>query len=147
MIIGNQIGAGGALGVASIIRYRYSIRNPRDAGTPIITLGLGVRCRPHGMAIVGTVIILIIASARAPAALPGRAPASSHETHFRIVTTDPTDARPPRRHLAPPACSTRSPRSSASCADRAAAASRGTVASTASRSLDLTAELVNEHVL
>jgi len=43
MIIGDQIErAVGLIGVASIIRYRYAIRNPRDAGTLIISLGLGM---------------------------------------------------------------------------------------------------------
>ena len=94
MIIGNQIErAVGLLGVASIIRYRYSIRNPRDAGTLIITLGLGMACGAglYGMAIVGTVIILIIAFLLEllPRAVPAALLHPSRETRFRIVTTDP----------------------------------------------------------
>jgi uncharacterized membrane protein YhiD involved in acid resistance len=45
LIIGGELfRAVGLLGAASVVRYRYAIRNPRDAGTLIIALGLGMAC-------------------------------------------------------------------------------------------------------
>jgi len=45
LIIAGELGrAVGLLGAASVVRYRYAIRNPRDAGTLIISLGLGMAC-------------------------------------------------------------------------------------------------------
>lgn len=44
IIAGELFRAVGLLGAASVVRYRYAIRNPRDAGTLIIALGLGMAC-------------------------------------------------------------------------------------------------------
>lgn len=44
IIAGELFRAVGLLGAASIVRYRYAIRNPRDAGTLVIALGLGMAC-------------------------------------------------------------------------------------------------------
>lgn len=43
LIVGNQlVRAFGLLGAASVVRYRYGLRNPRDASLLIISLGLGM---------------------------------------------------------------------------------------------------------
>jgi uncharacterized membrane protein YhiD involved in acid resistance len=43
LIVGNQlVRAFGLLGAASVVRYRYGLRNPRDASMLIISLGLGM---------------------------------------------------------------------------------------------------------
>jgi uncharacterized membrane protein YhiD involved in acid resistance len=43
LIVGNQlVRAFGLLGAASVVRYRYGLRNPRDASLLIIALGVGM---------------------------------------------------------------------------------------------------------
>jgi len=43
LIVGNQlVRAFGLLGAASVVRYRYGLRNPRDASMLIISLGIGM---------------------------------------------------------------------------------------------------------
>ncbi len=43
LIVGNQlVRAFGLLGAASVVRYRYGLRNPRDASMLIIALGIGM---------------------------------------------------------------------------------------------------------
>lgn len=43
LIVGNQLArAFGLLGAASVVRYRYGLRNPRDASLLIISLGIGM---------------------------------------------------------------------------------------------------------
>jgi uncharacterized membrane protein YhiD involved in acid resistance len=45
MIIGTDIArAFGLMGAATIVRYRYSLNNPREASSLIIALGLGMSC-------------------------------------------------------------------------------------------------------
>lgn len=45
LIIADQLfRAIGLLAVANVVRYRYAIRNPRDAGTLVISLALGMAC-------------------------------------------------------------------------------------------------------
>jgi uncharacterized membrane protein YhiD involved in acid resistance len=94
MIIGDQIErAVGLIGVASIIRYRYSIRNPRDASTLIISLGVGMAAGANEalVAIVGTCFVLLISRLfdLLPQAVPANLLHAQRETNFRIVTTDP----------------------------------------------------------
>jgi uncharacterized membrane protein YhiD involved in acid resistance len=94
MIIGDQIErAVGLIGVASIIRYRYAIRNPRDAGTLIISLGLGMACGANEtmVAVVGTGFVLLISRLfdLLPQAVPETMLHAQRETNFRIVTTEP----------------------------------------------------------
>jgi len=94
MIIGDQIErAVGLIGVASIIRYRYAIRNPRDAGTLIISRGLGMACGANEtmVAVVGTGFVLLISRLfdLLPQAVPETMLHAQRETNFRIVTTDP----------------------------------------------------------
>lgn len=62
IIEGEIIRAVGLLGAASVIRYRYAIRNPRDAGTLIVSLGLGMACGSGllEVAIVGAIFILVV---------------------------------------------------------------------------------------
>jgi uncharacterized membrane protein YhiD involved in acid resistance len=94
MIIGDQIErAVGLIGVASVIRYRYAIRNPKDASTLIISLGLGMACGANliGMAVVGAFFVLIISRLfdLLPQAVPPALLHPQRETQFRIVTTNP----------------------------------------------------------
>jgi uncharacterized membrane protein YhiD involved in acid resistance len=94
MIIGDQIErAVGLIGVASIIRYRYSIRNPRDASTLIISLGVGMASGANEalVAIAGTGFVLLISRLfdLLPQAVPTKLLHPQRETNFRIVTTDP----------------------------------------------------------
>jgi len=43
LIVGNELArAFGLLGAASVVRYRYKLRNPRDASMLIIALGVGM---------------------------------------------------------------------------------------------------------
>lgn len=45
MIIGTEIArAFGLMGAATIVRYRYSLNNPREASSLVIALGLGMAC-------------------------------------------------------------------------------------------------------
>ncbi len=45
MIIGSQLArAFGLMGAASIVRYRYSLRSPKEASSLIIALGVGMAC-------------------------------------------------------------------------------------------------------
>jgi uncharacterized membrane protein YhiD involved in acid resistance len=63
IIAGELFRAVGLLGAASVVRYRYSIRNPRDAGTLIISLGLGMACGSGllSLAVLGGVFVAIVA--------------------------------------------------------------------------------------
>jgi uncharacterized membrane protein YhiD involved in acid resistance len=94
MIIGDQIErAIGLIGVATVIRYRYAIRDPKDAGTLIIALGLGMGCGAglYGMSMAGAFFVLVIAFLIdfLPHAMPPTLLRPQRETHFRIVTTRP----------------------------------------------------------
>jgi uncharacterized membrane protein YhiD involved in acid resistance len=94
MIIGDQIErAIGLIGVATVIRYRYAIRDPKDAGTLIIALGLGMGCGAglYSMSIAGAIFVMIIAFLLdlLPHAMPPTLLRPQRETHFRIVTTKP----------------------------------------------------------
>lgn len=63
IVIGSEIvRAVGLLGAASVVRYRYAIRNPRDAGTLIVSLGLGLACGSGlaEVAVAGAIFILIV---------------------------------------------------------------------------------------
>jgi uncharacterized membrane protein YhiD involved in acid resistance len=63
LVIGGEIvTAVGLLGAASVVRYRYAIRNPRDAGTLIIALGLGMACGSGAiaLAIVAAIFMALI---------------------------------------------------------------------------------------
>ena len=63
IIAGELFRAVGLLGAASIVRYRYAIRNPRDAGTLVIALGLGMACGTGllTLAVLGGVFVAAIA--------------------------------------------------------------------------------------
>jgi uncharacterized membrane protein YhiD involved in acid resistance len=63
IIAGELFRAVGLLGAASVVRYRYAIQNPRDAGTLIISLGLGMACGSGllTLAIMGGVFVFIMA--------------------------------------------------------------------------------------
>jgi uncharacterized membrane protein YhiD involved in acid resistance len=94
MIIGDQIErAVGLIGVATVIRYRYAIRDPKDAGTLLIALGLGMGCGAglYGMAIAGAAFVLVISFLLDlfPQAMPSSLLRPQRETFFRIVTTNP----------------------------------------------------------
>lgn len=57
MIIGSEIArAFGLMGAATIVRYRYSLSNPREASSLVIALGIGMACG------VGLYLLAIIAT-------------------------------------------------------------------------------------
>lgn len=57
MIIGSELArAFGLMGAAAIVRYRYSLNNPREASSLVIALGLGMACG------VGLYLLAIIAA-------------------------------------------------------------------------------------
>lgn len=57
MIIGSEIArAFGLMGAATIVRYRYSLSNPREASSLVIALGVGMACG------VGLYLLAIIAT-------------------------------------------------------------------------------------
>jgi uncharacterized membrane protein YhiD involved in acid resistance len=94
MIIGDQIErAVGLIGVATVIRYRYAIRDPKDAGTLLIALGLGMGAGAgmYGMSIAGAIFVLVISFLLDlfPQAMPSSLLRPQRETYFRIVTTNP----------------------------------------------------------
>ncbi|MGD8394445.1 MAG: MgtC/SapB family protein [Candidatus Eiseniibacteriota bacterium] len=97
MIIGDHFTrAIGLIGVATIIRYRYAIRNPKDAGTLIIALGLGMACGTGELvflAILGAAfMVLIVRLLEAlPSILPGKLFESRNETRLRLVTINPEE--------------------------------------------------------
>lgn len=60
MIIGSQIArAFGLMGAASIVRYRYSLRSPKEASSLIIALGVGMACGT-GLYILGTLAAVFV---------------------------------------------------------------------------------------
>ena len=62
MIIGSEIArAFGLMGAATIVRYRYSLSNPREASSLIIALGLGMACGVglYSLAIIATIFVRI----------------------------------------------------------------------------------------
>jgi len=63
IIAGELFRAVGLLGAASIVRYRYAIRNPRDAGTLVIALGLGMACGSGllTLAVLGGIFVAVMA--------------------------------------------------------------------------------------
>ena len=63
IIAGELLRAVGLLGAASIVRYRYAIRNPRDAGTLVIALGLGMACGSGllSLAVLGGIFVAVMA--------------------------------------------------------------------------------------
>jgi uncharacterized membrane protein YhiD involved in acid resistance len=94
MVIGDQIERAVAIiGVASVIRYRYAIRNPKDASTLIISLGLGMACGAGllAMAAIGAFFVVVITRLfeLLPQALPEALLHPQRETQFRITTTNP----------------------------------------------------------
>jgi uncharacterized membrane protein YhiD involved in acid resistance len=94
VVIGDQIERAVAIiGVASVIRYRYVLRNPKDASTLIIALGLGMACGAGlvGMAAIGALFVVLISRLFdfLPQALPEALLHPLRETEFRIITTDP----------------------------------------------------------
>lgn len=63
MIIGSQLArAFGLMGAASIIRYRYSLKSPREASSLVIALGIGMACGVglNALAVIVAVYITIV---------------------------------------------------------------------------------------
>lgn len=92
IIAGELIRAVGLLAAASVVRFRYSIRNPRDAATLILALGLGMACGSGRMeiAIVGAVFLIIVSKLLAsfPDMLPFSMVKRREEIILRIQTED-----------------------------------------------------------
>ena len=63
MIIGSQIArAFGLMGAASIVRYRYSLKSPKEASSLVIALGIGMACGVglYPLAIISSLYIIIV---------------------------------------------------------------------------------------
>ncbi|MFH0794740.1 MAG: MgtC/SapB family protein [bacterium] len=93
IIIGDVIArAVGLLGAASVIRYRYSIRNPRDATTLILSLGVGMACgtRLFELAILAAFFTLLLTALldRIPEMTRNRLIGREHVKRVRVVTRD-----------------------------------------------------------
>jgi uncharacterized membrane protein YhiD involved in acid resistance len=92
IIAGDIIRAVGLMGAASVVRYRYSIQNPRDASTLILSLGVGMACGSDLLAVatVGTLLILFIIQMinLFPQALPFETVASREEMILRMTVSD-----------------------------------------------------------
>jgi uncharacterized membrane protein YhiD involved in acid resistance len=62
LIVGNQlVRAFGLLGAASVVRYRYGLRNPRDASMLIIALGIGMAAgvRLYALAVSAAAVVFV----------------------------------------------------------------------------------------
>ena len=62
LIVGNQlVRAFGLLGAASVVRYRYGLRNPRDASLLIIALGVGMATgvRLYALAVSAAAVVFV----------------------------------------------------------------------------------------
>ncbi|MCK5832801.1 DUF4956 domain-containing protein [bacterium] len=63
MIIGSQIArAFGLMGAASIVRYRYSLKSPKEASSLVIALGIGMACGVglYPLAIIASLYIVVV---------------------------------------------------------------------------------------
>ncbi len=66
MIIGSQIArAFGLMGAASIVRYRYSLKSPKEASSLVIALGVGMACGVglYSLAIISSLYIVLVINA------------------------------------------------------------------------------------
>jgi len=92
IISGEIIRAVALLGAASIVRYRYSIANARDASTLILSLGVGMGCGSNLMIQVtaGTFLILIVGRLLAffPEVLPFSAVSRREHMILRLQCDD-----------------------------------------------------------
>ncbi|RKZ29444.1 hypothetical protein DRQ36_08610 [bacterium] len=94
MIIGSQIArAFGLMGAASIVRYRYSLKSPKEASSLIIALGIGMACGVglFSLAIVTSLFIVLLINLfeHMPQGLRRLLFASRWNWRLRIRTTDP----------------------------------------------------------
>lgn len=95
LIVGNQlVRAFGLLGAASVVRYRYGLRNPRDASMLIIALGIGMATGVHLYALAVSAAAVVFVFSRGLDFFTAR---SNHivvvtrPTTLRIRTTRPEE--------------------------------------------------------
>ncbi len=94
MIIGSQIArAFGLMGAASIVRYRYSLKSPKEASSLVIALGIGMACGVglFSLAVVTSVFIVFVVNffEHMPSGLRRFLFAPRMNWRLRIRTTDP----------------------------------------------------------
>jgi uncharacterized membrane protein YhiD involved in acid resistance len=94
MIIGSQIArAFGLMGAASLVRYRYALKSPRQASSLVIALGIGMACGVglFALATVASFFIFLVSNffEHMPGGLKRLLFASLWKWRLRIRTTDP----------------------------------------------------------
>lgn len=94
MIIGSQIArAFGLMGAASIVRYRYSLKSPKEASSLVIALGIGMACGVglFPLAIIASLYIVLmnLLFAHIPQKLKKALFPASWTWNLRVRTTDP----------------------------------------------------------
>ena len=99
MIIGSQIArAFGLMGAASMVRYRYSLKSPKEASSLVIALAVGMACGVglYPLAIIVTiyVFILVLIFEKLPSKMKKALFAVTWNWNLRIRTTNPDDIIP-----------------------------------------------------
>ncbi len=96
MIIGSQIArAFGLMGAASIVRYRYSLKSPKEASSLVIALGVGMACGVglYPLAIIASlyIVAMIFIFEHLPDGLKKALFPTSWNWNLRVRTIDPDD--------------------------------------------------------
>lgn len=99
MIIGSQIArAFGLMGAASMVRYRYSLKSPKEASSLVIALAVGMACGVglYPLAIIVTiyVFLLVLIFEKLPSKMKKALFAVKWNWNLRIRTTNPDETLP-----------------------------------------------------
>jgi len=99
MIIGSQIArAFGLMGAASMVRYRYSLKSPKEASSLVIALAVGMACGVglYPLAIIVTiyVFLLVLIFEKLPSKMKKALFAVTWNWNLRIRTTNPDEILP-----------------------------------------------------
>ncbi len=94
MIIGSQIArAFGLMGAASIVRYRYSLKSPKEASSLVIALGVGMACGVglYPLAIIVTlyIVAMVFLFEHMPKGLKKSLFSTNWNWNLRVRTTNP----------------------------------------------------------
>jgi len=96
MIIGSQIArAFGLMGAASIVRYRYSLKSPKEASSLVIALGVGMACGVglFPLAIIASlyIVVMIFIFEHLPGGMKRALFPTSWNWNLRVRTLDSDD--------------------------------------------------------
>jgi uncharacterized membrane protein YhiD involved in acid resistance len=96
MIIGSQIArAFGLMGAASIVRYRYSLKSPKEASSLVIALGIGMACGVglYSLAIIASLYIVVVINLleHIPSGLKKALFPTNWTWNLRVRTTEPDE--------------------------------------------------------